>query len=109
MQLNEYQKRAVSTKMYPANLAVIYPSLGLGGESGEVLEKVKKVVRDNNSDFTNAEFRTNMRKELGDVLWYVANIAEDLGISMDDIAMTNLEKLQSRKERGVLHGSGDNR
>jgi NTP pyrophosphatase (non-canonical NTP hydrolase) len=108
MNFNDYQKTAVSTAIYPNKYSIIYPALGLGGESGEVLEKVKKMIRDSDGMFTD-ESKLAIKKELGDVLWYVANLANDLNLELDDIANTNLEKLLSRKERGVLGGSGDNR
>jgi len=106
---NEYQSKAVGTAIYKNNIAgLTYPVLGLAGEAGEVAEKYKKLLRDNNGVITD-EFRIAVKKELGDVMWYVANVADELGISLDDVAISNLEKLYSRKERGVLQGSGDNR
>lgn len=108
MNFNQYQKEARKTAIYPKKYAIIYPALGLGGESGEVLEKVKKLLRDNDGEITD-KFREEITKELGDVLWYIANLASDLEIWTDTIAISNLEKLSSRKRRGVLHGSGDNR
>lgn len=79
------------------------------GETGEVCEKIKKILRDKQRDFSNPEFLLAVKKELGDVLWYVANLAADLGIYMEDIAVTNIEKLRARKASGTLSGSGDNR
>lgn len=108
MTLNEYQKNAVKTAVYGEEHAIIYPTLGLVGEAGEVADKVKKVIRDNNSDFTD-EKRLAIAKELGDALWYVAVDARDLGFSLEEIASMNLEKLGSRAERGVISGSGDDR
>lgn len=109
MNFEEYQKKSRETALYP-NLGsnYIYPVLGLAGESGEVAEKIKKVIRDNNGVVTN-EKREEIKKEIGDVLWYLAQICTELGLSMDEAAVFNIEKLQSRKERGVLSGSGDNR
>ncbi len=106
---SEYQSRSAATAVYPGigkNLA--YPTLGLAGESGEVAEKVKKVIRDQGGEVTD-ETRKALRKELGDVLWYVAALCRELEIDLGDVARENLEKLLSRKERGVLHGSGDER
>ena len=103
MNFKEYQKKAVSFAVYPAAYKVLYPTLGLCGEAGEVAEKVKKQVRDNTFS------RHETAKELGDVLWYLANLANDLGYSLTEIAENNIEKLESRKERGVIQGSGDNR
>ena len=106
---HEYQVRAAETAKYP-NLGrnPIYPTLGLAGEAGEVCEKVKKVLRDHDGDF-DAEAIQAIQKELGDVLWYVARLAAELGLDMETIAADNLAKLASRKSRGVLGGSGDER
>ena len=101
--LREYQRAAVSFAIYPATHKVLYPTLGLCGETGEIAEKVKKQVRDNNVN------RHEVAKELGDVLWYLANLANDIGYNLDEIANINIEKLTSRKERNKIQGSGDNR
>lgn len=109
MDFTEYQTKAQTTALYPnAGQNLYYPALGLGGETGEVLNKVKKVMRDHGGIVTD-EYREILRKELGDVLWYVAALAGELGLNLDDIAQANLEKLFSRKERGTLGGDGDNR
>ena len=108
MTFEEYQRKAVATAIYGAGNRVVYPTLGLCGEAGEVAEKIKKVLRDKEGIFL-VEDKEQIKKELGDVLWYIANIANDLFINMDHIAKGNIEKLNSRKERGVIHGSGDNR
>lgn len=109
MELSDYQKKAQMTALYPdAGSNLYYPALGLGGEVGEVLNKVKKVMRDHDGKITD-EFREVLKSELGDVLWYVAALARELNLDLDDIAQANLEKLSSRKERGVLQGSGDDR
>lgn len=108
MNLNEYQKRALETAIYPSEAKIVYPTLGLTGEAGEVADKVKKVIRDNNGNFS-AEKRTEIAKEVGDVLWYIANLANDLGYTLEEIGEMNITKLSSRKERGVLNGNGDNR
>jgi NTP pyrophosphatase (non-canonical NTP hydrolase) len=108
MKFDEYQQAAVSTAIYPDKYAIVYPALGLTGEAGEVAEKIKKVLRDSDGDFDEAK-RSEIAKELGDVLWYIANLANDLGVSFQDIAAANIEKLQSRKQRNVLQGSGDER
>lgn len=107
MDLNEYQHRAKLTAIYPIDQAIVYPILGLVGEAGELANKYKKVLRDNRP--IDGDFVNDLTAELGDVLWYVANIADDLGISLGEIAVRNVEKLSDRKERGVLGGSGDNR
>lgn len=103
MDLDDYQRAARETAIYPERHRITYPALGLAGETGETVERVKKWLRDGNLD------RDALRKEIGDVLWYVANLATDLDLSLDEIAEANLAKLRSRRERGVLSGSGDNR
>ena len=108
MDFNTYQEQAGTTAVYPESAKYIYPTLGLCGEAGEVAEKVKKVIRDNGGVFTE-EKKREIVKELGDVLWYVAALLGDLGVTMNESAVGNLEKLFSRKERGVLNGDGDNR
>ncbi len=106
---SEYQRRAGDTAKYPgAGNNPIYPTLGLAGEAGEVAEKVKKVLRDNGGTF-DAQAVAAIEKELGDVLWYVARLAAELGLDMEQIAAGNLAKLASRKDRGRLSGSGDER
>lgn len=85
-----------------------YPVLGLGGESGEVLEKTKKFFRDARGE-PSEEYKQAIAKELGDVLWYLSHTAKKWDIKLEDIAQQNLDKLGSRKDRGVIHGSGDNR
>jgi len=106
MNFSEYQKKANATAIYDSKFSILYPTLGLAGEAGEVAEKVKKIIRDNKSIIDEKE---SVAKELGDVLWYVAAVARDIGYSLDVIAEMNIEKLESRKERGVLQGNGDNR
>jgi NTP pyrophosphatase (non-canonical NTP hydrolase) len=108
MTLNEYQVAALKTAVYPTDKKIIYPALGLCGESGEVADKVKKIIRDNNQEFT-ADKKEEIIKELGDVLWYVAVMADDLGYDLEEVAAENIAKLASRQKRGVLGGSGDNR
>ena len=109
MEFKEYQKLSRETALYPnRDNNFIYPTLGLAGEAGEVAEKIKKVLRDKNGiiDQTTKE---EIEKELGDVLWYVSQIATEIGLSLDEIADKNITKLFSRKKRNVLHGNGDNR
>lgn len=108
MTLNEYQQQAIKTATYGSGHSIIYPTLGLAGEAGEVADKVKKVIRDNNGEF-NQEHKLAIAKELGDVLWYIAADARDLGFTLEEIASMNLSKLFSRQERGVISGSGDDR
>jgi NTP pyrophosphatase (non-canonical NTP hydrolase) len=109
MNLNDYQLAALDTAMYPyKGYNFTYPALGLAGEAGEVADKLKKVIRDNDGDLTK-DVRDAVAKELGDVLWYVAVLAYEMNYNLSDIAQMNVDKLASRKERGVITGSGDNR
>ena len=109
MEFIEYQRQSRKTAIYPnVGSNFIYPTLGLAGEAGEVAEKIKKVLRDNGGTI-NEQTKAELSKELGDVLWYVAQIASELNLSLDQIAEDNLAKLFSRKERNQLQGSGDNR
>jgi len=103
MKFNEYQKIAKTTAVYPSEYTVVYPTLGLTGEAGEVAEKVKKHIRGDTKNLG------NLKKELGDVLWYLSAIASDLDISLEDVARTNLKKLESRLIRNKIRGTGDNR
>jgi len=112
MTMDEYQHSARSTALYPESVRVLYPTLKLAGEAGEVAEKLGKLMRDEGylpgSELT-TEQRTALAAELGDVLWYVANLAADLDLELSEVASANLAKLASRKARGVIHGSGDDR
>lgn len=108
MKLNEYQEAAIETAIYGEGQKIIYPTLGLAGEAGEVADKVKKVLRDNDGVFTD-DIKTSVAKEIGDVLWYIAALSRDLGYTLEDIAKMNIEKLESRKQRNVISGSGDER
>jgi NTP pyrophosphatase (non-canonical NTP hydrolase) len=109
MDFNEYQKIAKGTADYPVlGKSFVYPALGLAGEAGEVAEKIKKIMRNNDGEVSE-EAKLELTKELGDVLWYIAQISTELGVSLDDVVKTNIEKLKSRKERGVIRSQGDNR
>jgi NTP pyrophosphatase (non-canonical NTP hydrolase) len=108
MDFNEYQKKAVKTAVYHKAHQIIYPALGLGNEAGEVLGKVKKVLRDNDGLFTDDQV-SKIADEVGDVLWYMAALCRDLGVNLEDIAQKNLDKLEDRKNRNVIKGSGDSR
>ena len=109
MELKEYQEKSRKTAIYPnAGNDFVYPTLGLSGEAGEVAEKFKKIIRDKEGVIEESD-REEIKKELGDVLWYVSQIASELKISLDDVAQKNIEKLYSRLERGKIKGSGDNR
>lgn len=106
---DKYQKGCSKTAVYPdIGKNFTYPTLGLMGEAGEVSEKIKKVIRDDGGKIT-PEKREEVKKELGDVLWYLAQLSTELGIKFSEVAEGNLEKLASRKTRGKLHGDGDNR
>lgn len=110
---NAYQAETAVTAIY--RWPVIYPAMGMSNEAGEVLGKIKKLIRDSEVAFGSGDNsitdkqRAEIAAELGDVLWYAAALAKDLNISLNEVAMMNLEKLASRKIRGTLGGSGDNR
>jgi NTP pyrophosphatase (non-canonical NTP hydrolase) len=109
MNFEEYQKKSRKTALYPGvGSNFVYPTLGLAGEAGEVAEKVKKIIRDDGGEIL-PEKKKEISKELGDVLWYVSQIATEVGLSLDDVAKENIEKWYSRLERGKIGGSGDNR
>jgi NTP pyrophosphatase (non-canonical NTP hydrolase) len=111
MTLDEYQTLARQTAIYPrTEFGTInsYPALGLAGETGEVCENIKKTIRDDNSIVTK-ERKEALAKELGDVLWYLANLATELGLSLNDVAQKNIIKLAERQKNNTIHGSGDNR
>lgn len=109
MTINEYQKLSRKTADYPLlEQDLLYPVLGLVGESGEVAEKVKKLFRDDAGRLTERR-RELIIKELGDVLWYLAQIATELKIDLDEVAQRNLDKLLSRQERNKINGNGDDR
>ena len=109
MDFHAYQQQSRGTARYPnAGANPIYPTLGLCGEAGEVADKVKKVIRDREGQFT-PEVIAALQLELGDVLWYVAQLATELGLDLDAIAQANLDKLASRAARNVIAGDGDNR
>lgn len=119
---SEYQAQTNSTAIYPGKgrlvvgeklspemmIGLSYVMYGLAGESGEIFEKLKKIIRDKQGIFTEEAVR-EVGKEVGDLLWYLAQFAETVGFNLGDVAQGNLDKLASRKERGVLSGSGDNR
>jgi len=106
--LDMYQKVALTTAIYPREQAIIYPTLGLTGEAGEVANKVKKIIRDG-SNKNDDRMVSEIKSEIGDCLWYIAVLADDIGCKLSDIANLNLIKLANRKEKGTIHGSGDNR
>jgi NTP pyrophosphatase (non-canonical NTP hydrolase) len=109
MNLAEYQHRARATARYPViGHPVIYPALGLTNEAGEVAGKIKKIFRDKDGVIDQGDVLA-LRSELGDVLWYLAQVATELGLSLDEIAAHNIGKLQDRLSRGKIHGDGDER
>lgn len=109
MDMNEYQAAALRTASPKEKKdEVFHLVLGLCGESGEIAEKVKKIVRDHGSDFSKLN-KDDLVKELGDVLWYVAVLADHFDIAFEEVAVRNIAKLADRKNRGLISGSGDNR
>lgn len=109
MKANDYQSAALQTAIYPnQGNNLIYPTLGLSGETGEVCEKVKKIIRDKEGILTDPD-RDAIAKELSDCAWYIAVLAYELDYTLEEIFQINLDKLASRAERGVLSGNGDNR
>lgn len=109
MTFKEFQTQAASTAIYPDRWTnLIYPVLGLVGEAGEIANKVKKIQRDHSGTIT-PEMRAALKSELGDVLWYLSAICDELDISLNRVAVENLEKLRARQRQGTLTGSGDAR
>jgi NTP pyrophosphatase (non-canonical NTP hydrolase) len=109
MNFTEYQTKSRKTAKYPAiGHPVIYPTLGLTNEAGEVAGKIKKIFRDKEGVIGSTE-REALKGELGDVLWYLAQVCTELDLSLDEVAGFNIEKLYSRLERGKIGGDGDNR
>ena len=113
MDLDKYQKRAAKYDLFETTVDLKSPGflekiLGLAGEAGEAADKVKKILRDKGG-FASEDDRAELVKELGDVLWYVANVARYLDVDLSEIAKGNIDKLESRRKRNKLHGEGDNR
>ena len=106
--LDMYQQVAKQTAIYPREQAIIYPTLGLTGEAGEVANKVKKIIRDDGNKI-NEGLVQEISAEIGDCLWYISVLADDIGFKLSDIANSNLIKLENRKKKGTIHGSGDKR
>lgn len=106
MNFKEYQENTKKTAIYPKNMdgSYYYPALGLAGEVGELLNKIKKIARDKKSPDIE-----DLKGELGDVLWYLSQLSNEFGIDLEEVADSNIKKLTSRKDRGVISGSGDNR
>lgn len=110
MDFKEYQKLAHRTAKFPKIIGedYIYPILGLVGEAGEISNKVKKIFRDDKGTLTDSR-KEEIKNELGDILWYVAEVSTCLGLELDDVAEANIKKLASRLERGAISGDGDKR
>ncbi|HVC36413.1 MAG TPA: nucleoside triphosphate pyrophosphohydrolase family protein [Candidatus Dormibacteraeota bacterium] len=110
MNFDDYQQEALKTVISTDDdfKDMLHWVLGINGEAGEIAEKIKKIIRDKNGRLS-AEDKIELGKEVGDVLWYLAIFADSLGFSLNDLARQNISKLQSRQQRGVLGGQGDNR
>ena len=109
MTFAQYQELAARTALYPGRgQNGYYPAMGLAGEVGEILNKMKKVMRDDGGVLTEVR-KEDLKSELGDVLWYISALADELHLSLEDIAGANVTKLAGRAQRGTLHGSGDAR
>ena len=108
MTFNEYTEKTLATSICPENMDILYPLIGLTGETGEVAEKVKKVYRDKEGYF-DPIVKWEIVKELGDCLWYINKMLVDLGFTLEEAAVANLEKCYKRMAEGTLHGNGDNR
>lgn len=118
MNFKQYQKEATKTALYPRDIILegeqsklmswIYPMIGLSGEAGEVANKVKKIIRDEHGEIS-SDMRNIISMELGDLLWYMAQLCTELHISLDDVAFRNIEKLKERAKEGKIKGSGDKR
>lgn len=111
MNFNDYQERTAKTAVYTGQNSVgglVYATLGLTGETGEIANKVKKILRDNSGELTE-ETKLKLLDEAGDCAWYLSQFITELGGKLEDVAVANIAKLTSRLERGVIQGSGDNR
>lgn len=110
MNFDEYQEQAATTALFTGDdfMDLLHWTLGVGGEAGEITEKIKKIVRDKHGQLDNSD-KEDLMKEVGDVLWYLAVLSRHLGYDFSEVAQANLDKLKSRQERNKLGGSGDNR
>lgn len=106
---NEYQEKTKQTAIYPKqnNIGIYYTVLGLVGESGEIANKVKKIIRDNKK--INEEYVQTLSLEIGDVMWYVSQLCNELELSLESVCNENIEKLLDRQKRDKIQGEGDNR
>jgi len=113
MNFLDYQREAIKTAQFTTGSlrALSYTTLGLTGEAGEVAERIKKILREENRDLDEiiAERRDDIVKEMGDVLWYLTALGREIGVTLEEVADANLKKLKSRYDRGVIYGEGDNR
>lgn len=109
MTFDEYAIEARRTAKYPAEVRYAYVALGLVGEAGEIANKVKKIYRDFDGSLVRSGYKGALMDEIGDVLWYVSVLCDEIGVEFKDVAARNLAKLADRTARGVLRGSGDNR
>ena len=122
MDINTYQRKAHSTAIYPTDITMrwndrkgeselswIYPALGLAGESGEILNKLKKIIRDQDGILENPIGKSTLAFELGDLLWYTAELCTSLGLTLEEVAVMNLAKLEARAKKNTIHGSGEDR
>lgn len=121
LDFDSYQQKVQATAVYPGSgegeeyvevprktLAILYTALGAAGECGEIADKVKRILRDDGGILTE-DRRLSIAKEAGDAFWYLAALCEEIGFTAAEVALMNLDKLRDRQERGVLHGSGDDR
>ena len=108
MEFDKYQQLIETTRIYPEDMKIVYPCLGLSGEVGEVCDKIKKIYRDKEG-VVSFNDKQEIAKEMGDVLWYLASLTTDLDLNMNDIALTNIQKILNRKQNGKIVGNGDNR
>ena len=113
MNIDEYQEKAKKYDFFEETedfnkVAFLEKVLGIVGEAGETADKIKKIIRDKSGKPTDGD-KVEITKELGDILWYLVNIARYMGVTMTEVAQMNLDKLESRRERNKLHGEGDNR
>lgn len=115
MQFKDYQKQSIKTDLFTKpteinllSVGFLEKILGIAGESGELTDKIKKILRDKNGEVS-IEDKDDITKELGDILWYVSAVSYYLDIPLEHVAQANIDKLSNRKERGVLKGEGDNR
>lgn len=110
LSFNYYQKQSRKTAIYPdLNNNLNYVIVGLGGETGELLNKWQKIIRDNNGKIDNNFLMIQIKKELGDILWYLSNICSELNIDFSEIAKINLDKLRIRMTNNNIRGVGDDR